>query len=140
MINIYPQYYKAKANFQDWFIKISSETDDVMVGSNTSGLNDVNTLIARKKDFLLHNNDKNKCLKVVVDKPELLHCGTGGNVSFVSSDQQDPNLAILKRNPGSVENPAENGDPCGPLLADNVPFMFRKDSPVSDLIVSYKIN
>lgn len=111
-----------------------------MVGLNTRGIQDQDSIISRAKDFLLHNPNQNKCFKVVIDKPELLQCGPGGTVSFERSEQPDPDFKRLKRNPGSVENPAENSDPCGPLLPDNVPFMFKKDSPLNELILSYKVN
>lgn len=97
---------------------------------------DKDSVLARTKDFLLHNTEKNKCLKIDVQSEELLQCGTGGNVSFEKSTYPDPNFKLLKRNPGSVDNPSVSSDPCGPLKPDPEPFIFKKNSQVNELIVS----
>lgn len=110
--------------------------DQVMVEYNANAMQDMHTVIARTKDFLFHNPMANKCLQVDVEKPELLQCGSGGNVTFTASNQPDPNLKILKRNPGSVDNPELNADPCGPLKPDPEPFMFKKNAQLNELIVS----
>jgi hypothetical protein len=99
-------------------------------------MSDKDTVIARSKDFLLHNPAKNKCLQIDVESEALLQCGPGGNVTFVKSGQPNPNFKLLKRNPGSVDNPDKNSDPCGPLKPDPEPFKFKKNSQVNDLIVS----
>lgn len=85
-------YRKAKANLEKWFLKVKANSDNVLVSYNSRGLDDQDALILRTKDFLLQSKAKNKCMKVEVESPELLHCGPGGNVSFVKSAQPDPNL------------------------------------------------
>lgn len=117
-------------------LKLNPNNEQVMVFNNMNKMADKDTVIARTTDFLLFNKERNKCLSIDIVNEELLQCGPKGNVTFVKSGEPDPNFKMLKRNPGSVENPVKNADPCGPLKPDPEPFIFKKNSQVNELIVS----
>lgn len=92
LLDIYPQYKKVKSDQSNYQLTFNQNNDNVMVKHNTINVRNKATLISRTKEFLFHNTEKNKCIKINVEKPELLQCGSGGEVTFVGSAQPDPNL------------------------------------------------
>lgn len=107
---------------------------------NSRGLNDTDTLLTRNQEFLLKNENKQKCVKIFKDVNTNMQCGPGGLVRFQKSDSPDPTNPKLKKSPGSVNSPTKNADPCGPLLKEPVQFDFAKNASVNDLYVTYIIN
>jgi hypothetical protein len=134
-----PQYGKA---LEGWFhiqMTINPDSDEVILRDNDRGIDNNDTIITRNHEFLLKNEPKNVCFKIDTTKTITMKCGTGGLVKFESSEFPDPTNQSLKKNPGSVQDPAKNSDPCGPLLAEPEDFHFAKNAPIQDLYLTYQI-
>lgn len=135
-----PQYGKALEGMNNIQMTLNSENDNVILKDNDSGISNQDTIITRNQEFLLKNEPKNKCFKIDTTKTVTMQCGPGGLVKFVSSDLPDSTNQSIKKNPGSVQDPTKNNNPCGPLLPEPEEFHFAKNAPLADLYLSYQIN
>lgn len=118
---------------------MNRSNDQVILRYNNRGLNDSDTLFTHNQEFLLKNESKKKCIKIEKELRTKLQCGPGGLVRFDRSNRPNPSNRKLRMNPGSLDNPTKNSDPCGPLLNEPVQFDFAKNANVNDLYVTYTI-
>jgi hypothetical protein len=130
-----PQYGKALENMTNVQMTLTPP-NQVILKLNDQGMKNQDTIITRNHEFLLKNEPKNVCFKIDTTTIFTMQCGPGGLVKFESSEFPDSTNQSIKKNPGSVQDPAKNSDPCGPLLPEPEEFHFAKNAPLGDLYFS----